>query len=145
MKTTSRNGNGHASGNGQAAHIHLKSLQSQAERARAELKEARDSQAEVNQKVTALQAQLRRIEDEIKQLSEGSEEIVVTEHAYLRYFERVLGYDLNEIRKKLLPQATEEAIKKFGGGSFPVEDDGHKFKVRVKNRVMISVLGEFEE
>jgi hypothetical protein len=78
----------------------------------------------------------------IKQLEQahlGGAGIVVTEHAYLRWFERAMGFDLEEVKKSMLSERTAEAIRALG--SCRVKVDGG-FTLVVKDRTVVSVLSD---
>lgn len=64
-------------------------------------------------------------------------EVVVSEHAMLRYCERVYGFNLDEIKAAILTPSVAASIKTFGDGKFP---SGTGFTVVVKNRVVVSLM-----
>lgn len=72
----------------------------------------------------------------IKELEAFDKEVIVTDHAVLRYLERVENVDVDLIKKKLLPPSLENQIKVLGSGEFAV--DG--FKVRVRRGVVVTVI-----
>ena len=74
-----------------------------------------------------------RINDEIENMKKG--ELKVTEHAMLRYFERILGFDLEAIEEKIL-EPISEAQKKLGSGTYGCQD----FKVVIKENTIITVI-----
>jgi predicted transcriptional regulator len=117
----------------------LKGLQVQKEKTKAALESARYDQKIANQKVNELQRKYDQLERQIKDLIEKCKEVgsaVVSEHALLRYFERVLGFDLNDIKAKVIPEKTAELIAKLGPGVYPV--DG--FKIKVKDNVVVTLV-----
>lgn len=46
--------------------------------------------------------------------------ISISDHAIVRYFERVLKFDMEEVRDWILPQRDEKAIGKNGFGIYPI-------------------------
>jgi len=60
----------------------------------------------------------------------------VSDHAIVRYLERVKGLDIDAIRKELLPDDVRQATL-MGNGYYPVNGT---HKVRVKDGVVITVL-----
>lgn len=106
------------------------------------LKEERKA---LDTKIKAAEGQLRKITDEIKDIT-VEQGIVLSEHAMLRYFERVLGYDLAKVRDEILSVALTERIRMLRSGVFPAENqDGIKYKLRVKDGVVVTILGEDEK
>lgn len=81
-----------------------------------------------------LENKLRLIRDDKKRLKKR-EEVIVSEHALLRYCERVLGIDLEEIKHKLLPESTIDQIKTLKSGIFPSKD----LKLVVKNKIVVTI------
>lgn len=95
----------------------------------------RQRQFELNRKT------ISEIEQKIKEFGSKNENIVISEHAIIRYFERVLGFDINKISSNLISQKTQEYIQKLGiNGEYPTEDEnGNKFKIVLKNNVIVTI------
>jgi hypothetical protein len=89
-----------------------------------------------------IQQQIADIEKELHEIKRArkvlydSNNVVVTEHAIVRYFERVLGYDISEIKSHIVPQKTAEQIKICKTGLFPVNN----FKLRVKKGTVVTLV-----
>jgi hypothetical protein len=66
----------------------------------------------------------------------GKENLKVSEHAIVRYFERVLGSDIGLIEKKILTDEVVALVEKLGGtGTFNC--DG--FSVVIKNYTVVTI------
>lgn len=66
-------------------------------------------------------------------------DLIVSEHAILRYLERVEGFDLDRVRKILLDRQIIDCYKKLGNnGEYPSHDS--TFKVKIKNNVITTVI-----
>lgn len=114
----------------------LKQLNSQLQKAQGE-REALKS--EIGSKQRELQIKESSILDLKKQICrlQSSKNPIVSEHALLRYFERVLGYDLDEIKSDILTESVRQQLDVVGGnGKFPNKDH---FAV-VKNYTVITVV-----
>lgn len=61
--------------------------------------------------------------------------IAVTEHAIVRYVERVLGINADELCAKIIPEANQAAICALGDGEYPI---GDTHKVRIIDRCVIT-------
>jgi predicted nuclease with TOPRIM domain len=73
-------------------------------------------QKEYQQKLEAV----RRLKKEISKLDD--ETLKVSEHAIVRYFERVKGFDILEIEKEILSESVIKLVEQLGGnGSYPNE------------------------
>ena len=124
-------------------HARLKKLQTLESEAKAKLATVKEEQREASRRVNEATNELKEIKKEIRELTVGSPTIVVTEHAILRYFERVLGFDLEEIKAQIVPKQTQEQANHFGGGTFPVHPSNPEhpeFKIRVRNNTVVTVL-----
>lgn len=62
--------------------------------------------------------------------------IIITEHAFLRFFDRVLGFNLEEVYNWILPEKLLTHIIKTGDGVYLTE----KYKILVKNNRVVTVL-----
>lgn len=118
--------------------VELKALQSRRDKLRGELNQAVLEQKDLSAKIRDTEGRLKSVEDQIRKFSQKQESVVISEHAILRYLERVAGIDRESVRAAILPPKTEEAIKKFVSGTFPV--DGQKFSVKVKNGTVVTVI-----
>ena len=60
----------------------------------------------------------------------------VTDHAVLRYWERVIGFDPNDAIQQILTPELIEQYATLGDGEYPVNG----FRVLIRNRKVITVL-----
>ena len=91
----------------------------------------------LNNKLQSAERNLGKIQEEIKKLKEGNK-IIVSEHAMLRYIERVLGIDLKEIEKRILTDEVKEQYKIVGNGRFPINDE---FRALIRDNVVVTITG----
>ena len=107
----------------------LKILQGDAEALKTEIA---NKQRELDTKLK----NVKKLSDEIRKFERGSK-LRVSEHAILRYFERVKGYDLSEIEDEILSKDVIELVEKLGGnGGYPNKN----FKVMMKNYTVTTVI-----
>jgi len=112
----------------------LKQLQSRKAKIEVSLKSLEMEAKEKQQACSKARNQLQAIKREIKDLQES--DVIVTEHAMLRYLERAMGLDLGEIKKKILTEQNIVLIENMGSGKYPIGDG---LKAVVKGRVVVSV------
>ena len=91
----------------------------------------------LNNKLQSAERNLGKIQEEIKKLKEGNK-IIVSEHAMLRYIERVLGINLKEIEKRILTDEVKEQYKIVGNGRFPINDE---FRALIRDNVVVTITG----
>ena len=92
----------------------------------------------LNNKLQNAERNLGKIREEIKKLKEGNK-IIVSEHAMLRYIERVLGIDLKEIERRILTDEVKEQYKIVGNGRFPINDE---FRALIRDNVVVTITGD---
>ena len=93
--------------------------------------EAADAQRKSNESLK----KVRALEAEIASLT--VDKIVVSEHALLRFVERVGGYDLNAISEAIAKEI-EPMVKSIGSGKFPIANG---FRAVVKDKVVVTITG----
>ncbi len=65
-----------------------------------------------------------------------SKKVIVSDHAFVRFFSRVLGYDLTEVEGWMVPKNVASQILKFGDGVYLCE----KYKLVVKDHTIVTIL-----
>ena len=97
-------------------------------------RELKEVQADAVRAIHKNTARIKEIDETFKRLEEP---IIVTDHALVRYMERVKGVDTDAIRKEMLPAKTEELIRLLGNATYPI--DGTNAKAVVKNNAIITI------
>ena len=107
------------------------------------LKGLRGREREIAVQAEQTRRDLARLESERKQLRQQAAAIeakrrepMVTEHALLRYLERVMGVDVESARRAILTDKLRAQIAVVQSGVFPA--DG--YRVRVRNGAVVTVL-----
>lgn len=101
------------------------------------IKEIDEKQSEAS-KLRKEMGQIKQQMDNLKSKAEGN--IVVSEHAMLRYIERVLGINLDELQQKILSDSEAKIVSAMGNCTYP--RDG--FKIKIQNGTVVTVIGEDE-
>jgi hypothetical protein len=93
----------------------LKRLQTRLAKIDAELESARREVSRLDkERVEAIRA--------VRRFEERQKELVVSEHAMLRYLERVRGVDLEEVKRAILDAKAVELHKRLGvDGKYPAD------------------------
>lgn len=113
----------------------LKALNTRLKEAEVDLSIAMDNAREANRVTDRARTKVNTIKGQIAALEESTKDVIVTEHAILRYIERVYGIDLEEIRETMLSGGVRELIDQFGSGKIPCEGG----RLIVKNRTVVTV------
>lgn len=119
-------------------HEELKQLQSRRDKLEVQLPEVRRAANESQRSLVKHEKQLREVKERIADIEEASKELVVSEHALLRYLERVKGVDLEEIKQEMLTNKTQELFETLGPGKYPIE--GASARLVVKGSTVVSVV-----
>lgn len=116
----------------------LKSLQTQLQKLEGEYGSLQLQQNQLNNSIQFKKKQIKETENKIKELkNQTKKELIVSEHALIRYFERVEGININEIIQKISTDKLKTMVNTLGNGTFPI--DGN-FSVKVHNNVIITVI-----
>ncbi len=118
--------------------VRLKALETQLSDAKAK-KSMVLSQIEEKQRVCSkLKKEIRAINLSIEQLKNKNQgKTIISEHCMLRYIERVLGINMQEIEQKILSESDKINIKNLGQNCTYSKDG---FKVKIKDGVAVTVL-----
>ena len=73
----------------------------------------------IDQKISEIDKKINAINNEIKSLT--AKDPVISEHALLRYFQRVEQFDINDIKKKILSESVVKKIKTLGSAQIPID------------------------
>lgn len=92
--------------------------------------EIRIKKESISQKVK----QITQLESEIKKIQVKGE-LKVSEHALVRYLERVKGFDIPTIEKEIVNEKVRGLVSKFTNGTFPAGG----FSVVVKDNTVVTI------
>lgn len=95
--------------------------------------EITDNQRKAGEMKRAIDAFQKQIED-LK--NKAPKELIVSEHAMLRYISRVMGVDLSKIEDKILTQEVLKASSTLGNCKVNIEDG---FKVVIRDKIVVTV------
>lgn len=119
----------------------LRSLSRRLREKQAEIDQIRESIKEKTQQLKVAERQRHALITQIHNLRSDVEGPLLTEHAVLRYFERVLGFDMQRVRSRILKDHTIDQIETLGSGHFPVEGG----RLVVRKGTIVTVLNSQRE
>jgi hypothetical protein len=115
-------------------------LQIELEAANQEYTQIMKDQKAVQKKSAEKMKQVQDIKKKIKVLASPTlTDIVVTDHAIVRYLERVKGVDIEEIRRSIVTEKVKEMIDTLGTGLFPINNE---FRIKVQDKRVITVMAK---
>lgn len=114
----------------------LKRLQSLLNQLQLEFKALQESGTRLKMEIATKEKQIKEVEQKIHTLKGANENIIVSEHAIIRYLERVYKLDLEKIKGEILPTTIAQQAKVIGNGRYGVVD----YTLLIKDNVVVTVL-----
>lgn len=110
-----------------------------------ELEQLQEDEKRLQREISNLNKRLNKLQqekiekyDKLKEIQRNIEvinsDVIVTDHSIVRYFERVLGYNIEEIRLRICPPRVKEQIKVLTNCKIPVEN----FEIVAKNNKVVT-------
>ena len=128
----------------------LKSLQVKRSKIQGDLDDIRKTLKELETRMVEREKALSQIQQELNELADSNP--VVSEHALLRYVERVLGINLKEAEKDIMSKENLEIINQLSSGKIPFMQLRVQFTARVvvkkdlvlvvKNKTVITIIDQ---
>lgn len=114
----------------------IKGLTSQLQKLTGESEALKNELSNKNKEYQSKLQAIKNLKSEIDKLSKDTT-VKVSEHAIVRYFERVKGYNIAEIEKDILSDEVLNLISQLGeNGKFP----NNGFHVVLKNNTVTTIL-----
>lgn len=113
----------------------LKQLQTRKAKLEVEVKDLEVASREAQSAYSKARNQLNKVTEEIDSLKE--KDVIVTEHAILRYLERAMGLNVDQVKDEVLPDNIKAQIAVLGNGKYPI-DGG--YQIVVKDNAVVSVV-----
>lgn len=89
-----------------------------------------------NREYSAKLQAIEKLKTEMQKLN-SNESLRVSEHAIVRYFERVKGFDLEQVEREILSDQVIKLVEQLGGnGTYPNEG----FSVVMRNHTVTTVV-----
>ena len=114
----------------------LKRLQVLRENLEEELSQVKTTKEDAAKKLQELSQKKKALDCQIRRLSQN--EVVVSEHALLRYFVRVKGFDLKIVEQEILSEQVRKQIEVLRSGRFPTS----RCILKAKDGVITTVLSK---
>lgn len=109
------------------------------------LRKLEDEYKKVDEEITKLMGSRKRISDKIalfrqkKQALKETKELRISEHAVLRYIERIMKIDLAEIESELLTDDLRLRVRTLGGSCEIKKQD---YTIVIKDYIIITIIKE---
>lgn len=115
----------------------LKAMQVQLAKLEAEHRILSDEVKEKQKQFSHLKSRIDELKNRISSAQDKNSMPIISEHAMLRLLERVYGFDLDELKKKVLTDSVVSIIKFGKSGEVPLPVGG---RAVYKNNVIVSIV-----
>lgn len=112
----------------------LKSLDTQFRRLCEDHKFSKFERDELNKKLAKLSVKIDMFKSKINSIRNSG--VMISEHAMLRYVERVYSINLEKVQKEMISPYTMESLKNIGTGKLP----GDNCVLVLKNSMVVTTL-----
>jgi chromosome segregation ATPase len=119
-----------------STHAELKSLEVQKSELSSELSRLRVKERELIEELRQKTAKLSEVNKSIERLRRKTHGIIVTEHALLRYLERVMNLDMEDLKRDICG-VDPSSLQLEGNVTFPV---GQTHRIVVRDNSVVTVL-----
>ncbi len=114
----------------------INQLKAQFDKANSEVEMAKLELSVKQKEYNAKMLELNKIKEKLNSLE--LDEPVISDHAFVRYFERVKGFNLDDIQSEVFTDKIKEMIETLGGsGQYPNENG---YALVMKNNVVTTIL-----
>jgi hypothetical protein len=114
----------------------IENLKSKIETIHGRISEHQREMTALQGEVAQMEATRRSLLAEVERRSRPAEDVRITDHALLRYVERVFGIDIDALKREILTDGVARCIE-LGASTITVK--GIQF--RVKDRSIVTVIG----
>ncbi|ALW86317.1 hypothetical protein AUC43_15240 [Hymenobacter sedentarius] len=105
----------------------------------------REEQSAIDQRRSLITSRLSHLHTELAQLEQKVEELTpklpaVTDHALVRYFERVMGMDIEQMKRQVIGSDDPELLQTYQTSSSGRYMVSNTHRVHLENNVIVTVL-----
>ena len=112
----------------------IKSIQTMIAKTQLEIDNLKAQQRSIGESMKL--SRLQKYEEELQSLKQRSKEIIVSEHAILRYLERVYKLDTNKLYEEIVTVELKNNYAKLGNGSYSIDS----CMVKIVDNVVVTIL-----
>ncbi len=113
----------------------INSLEAQLKKTTSDLEDLQHQRSQVDQKINNMNRILNEVNYNIRAMK--GDGLIVTEHAMIRYLQRVDGLNIEALKERILGEETLKQHKVLGDGKFPIKGGG---LVVIKDNVIVTII-----
>ena len=114
----------------------IKNLQVMITKIKLEIDDLKTQQRSIGESMNKKLSMMQKYEEELQTIKERAKDLILSEHAILRYLERVYKLDTNKLYEEIVTQELKHNYARLGNGSYSV----HDCMVKIVDNVIVTVL-----
>ena len=114
----------------------IKNLQVMITKIKLEIDDLKTQQRSIGESMNKKLSMMQKYEEELQTIKERAKDLILSEHAILRYLERVYKLDTNKLYEEIVTQELKHNYARLGNGSYSVQD----CMVKIVDNVIVTVL-----
>ena len=114
----------------------IKNLQVMITKIKLEIEDLKTQQRSIGESMNKKLSMMQKYEEELQSIKERAKDLILSEHAILRYLERVYKLDTNKLYEEIVTQELKHNYARLGNGSYSVQD----CMVKIVDNVIVTVL-----
>ena len=114
----------------------IKNLQVMITKIKLEIDDLKTQQRSIGESMNKKLSMMQKYEEELQTIKERAKDLILSEHAILRYLERVYKLDTNKLYEEIVTQELKHNYARLGNGSYSVQD----CMVKIVDNVIVTIL-----
>ena len=114
----------------------IKNLQVMITKIKLEIDDLKTQQRSIGESMNKKLSMMQKYEEELQTIKERAKDLILSEHAILRYLERVYKLDTNKLYEEIVTQELKHNYERLGNGSYSVQD----CMVKIVDNVIVTIL-----
>ena len=114
----------------------IKHLQVMITKIKLEIDDLKTQQRSISESMNKKLSMLQKYEEDVQSIKERAKDLILSEHAILRYLERVYKLDTNKLYEEIVTQELKHNYARLGNGSYSVQD----CMVKIVDNVIVTIL-----
>jgi len=116
----------------------IKAIQVQIAKIEEDIKRYNNDISDIQMNITTKQQQIKNYKAELTKLQTASKDIIISEHAIVRYVERVLKIDMDKLSKEIISDEFKKSVAKLGNGTYT----HNNHFIKVVDNVIVTVTAK---
>ena len=114
----------------------IKNLQVMITKIKLEIDDLKTQQRSISESMNKKLSMLQKYEEDVQSIKERAKDLILSEHAILRYLERVYKLDTNKLYEEIITEDLKLNYSKLGNGSYAIDS----CMVKIVDNVVVTIL-----